>query len=59
MLGTLLVVILIAGLVWWLIDWAPFIAAQFKTIAKVVLVVFVVIYLVKVTGIVAWLNGIG
>lgn len=56
MLGTLLVVILITGLVWWLIDRAPFIPAQFKLLAKVVLIVFVVIYLVRVTGIVAWLN---
>lgn len=59
MLGTLLVVILIAGLVWWLIDWAPFIATQFKTIAKIVLIVFVLLYLVKATGLVAWLNSIG
>lgn len=59
MLGTLLVTILVAGLVWWLIDWAPFVSAPFKTLAKVVLLVFVVVWLVRVTGLIAWLNKLG
>ncbi len=46
----LLVVVVVAGLAFWLVQVSPWIAQPFKSIALAVIVVFVCVYLLSAVG---------
>lgn len=49
-LVTLIIVIIIAGLIWWLVDMLP-IPANFKMIIRVIMILIAIIYLCNLLGV--------